>query len=338
MDVYLKILFLIIIILYTFHMKGFYQLILSILLLLSFISIETVASSLDYIQPFTSKSMQENEEEFPFPEIPSSLQTPQERMEYLLNHYWERFDFSNQPLLENKTITEQGFVNFVALLADSPVEDALTQVAINNFCQRMTLLPKARNLFLSMAEDYLFNPQSPLLNETLYACILYTVRTNKRILSKAERQRIDYMLSLIERNNPGQKASDFTYYSTNGKKKKFSNTKVLGTHLILYFYDPECLQCRETLMQMKADDRLFKAVNTGKLTVLAIYTERDEQVWKNSQSQLPSQWIVGSDCGFIKEKALYDLKSMPSLYLLDNKRRVIVKNGSWEEICEGVGF
>ncbi|MBR4845834.1 MAG: DUF5106 domain-containing protein, partial [Bacteroidaceae bacterium] len=60
---------------------------------------------------------------FPFPEIPISLQTPNERKEYLLLHYWNKFDFSNITLIQNRNITEQGFVNFIALLEDAPINE-----------------------------------------------------------------------------------------------------------------------------------------------------------------------------------------------------------------------
>ncbi len=78
--------------------------------------------------------------------------------------------------------------------------------------------------------------------------------------------------------------------------------------------------------------RLSKAVRQGKLTVLAIYTEGDEEVWQAALPTMPAGWLVGTDRSVVKEKALYDLKAMPCLYLLDKQKRVLVKDGEYEEI------
>ena len=56
------------------------------------------------------------QDKFPFPAIPELLTSPDERRDYLLTHYWEQFDFADTTLVNNRDVTEQGFVNFIALL------------------------------------------------------------------------------------------------------------------------------------------------------------------------------------------------------------------------------
>lgn len=84
-------------------------------------------------------------------------------------------------------------------------------------------------------------------------------------------------------------------------------------------------------------DKLLKQeVDTGNLTVLAIYTEGNEKVWKDTLGELPEGWIVGTDREEIKQCCLYDLKAMPSLYLLDGDKKVILKDASYKEICSEI--
>lgn len=270
--------------------------------------------------------------QFPFPEIPFSLQTPEARKDYLLRHYWDKFDFADGELLADKDITEQGFVNFIALVGDGQTDGELATAAMNAFCRRMTLRAEARKVFLPMAKDYLFNVHSPLYNETTYALFLHGLTLVSERLDEAERHRTAFLLKLIERNRPGEKAADFSYYLSDGQQKRLSGMTVRGERLVLFFYDPECEQCNEMLNRMKNDTRLAEAVRQGRLTVLAIYTEGDEQVWRDALDELPQEWIVGTDRHVIKDKLLYDLKAMPSLYLLDKDKRVLVKDGGYEEI------
>ena len=65
----------------------------------------------------------------------------------------------------------------------------------------------------------------------------------------------------------------------------------------------------------------------GLLTVLAIDTESDGDVWERTKRDMPHRWIVGhDDNNVITESALYDLPAMPVLYLLDADKTVILKD------------
>jgi hypothetical protein len=84
---------------------------------------------------------------------------------------------------------------------------------------------------------------------------------------------------------------------------------------------------------MKTSDALNKVVKDGSVRVLAIYPDQDEQLWKDNAGNLPEAWINGIDKeGIIDAEELYDLGSMPSLYLLGKDKKVIVKDASFDEI------
>ena len=67
----------------------------------------------------TSLSAQDDVQ-FPFPQIPEQLQTPEARLGYLMEHYWSRYDFSDTSE-RNQAVAEQGFADYVNLMqyADS---------------------------------------------------------------------------------------------------------------------------------------------------------------------------------------------------------------------------
>lgn len=127
-------------------------------------------------------------------------------------------------------------------------------------------------------------------------------------------------------------AMDFDYVLPDGKKNSLLRTGVKGDRLLLVFYDPECPSCHDVMNQMIMDEALRNAVADGKVTVLAVYTEGDVDVWKKSLSDMPEGWIVVHDNMVVKEKALYDLKAMPSIYLLDGEKKVILKDAMYGEV------
>lgn len=89
---------------------------------------------------------------------------------------------------------------------------------------------------------------------------------------------------------------------------------------------------------MLHDQTLADAVTDGKLTVLATYTEGNPEAWRSDLSNLPANWMVGTDREAIKLNALYDLKAMPSLYLLDGNKKVILKDAPYARIRAALHF
>ena len=270
-------------------------------------------------------------QEFPFPDIPDMIISPDDRKAYLLTHYWEQFDFADTTLVNNRNVTEQGFVNFIALLADATTPEELISKSLENWCEGFIRKEHARQILTQTADSYLFNPNSPFYNERIYGLYLEKL-LGKLPQTDAMRSSYRFNLELVRRNNVGEKATDFVYYLPDGTRCTLSATTVRNNRLLLIFYDPECKSCHEVLLKMVADTSLAEAVRTSKLSVLAVYTEGNEDVWRKTLPDMPEDWILGTDHEVIKTEALYDLKAMPSLYLLDENKRVILKDAPYERI------
>lgn len=277
------------------------------------------------------------EASFPFPEIPAMLTQPEERKAYLLEHYWDRFSFADTALVNNREVTEQGFVNQISLLADGATPETVVRESLKNWCSRFMPEAQARRVMMQLADDYLYNPNSPFYNEGLYGVYLETML---EVLPEedARRSSFDFKLRLLRRNKVGDKATDFSYYLPDGQKKSLAATSARGNRLLLVFYDPECESCHEVLREMTADASLAEAVKVGRVTVLAVYTEGNQEAWQKELADMPEGWIVGTDHQKVKEEALYDLKAMPSLYLLDGQKRVLLKDAPLGQIREVLGL
>lgn len=265
------------------------------------------------------------------------LTQPEERKSYLLQHYWDRFNFADTALVNNREVTEQGFVNQISLLADGATPEKVIRESLKNWCSRFMPEAQARQVMMQLADDYLYNPNSPFYNEGLYGVYLETML---EVLPEedARRSSCDFKLRLLRRNKVGDKATDFTYYLPDGQKKSLAATSVRGNRLLLVFYDPECESCHEVLREMTADASLAGAVKAGRVTVLAVYTEGNQDAWRKGLADMPEGWIIGTDRQKVKEEALYDLKAMPSLYLLDGQKRVLLKDAPLGQIREVLGL
>lgn len=276
-----------------------------------------------------------SEAKFPFPAIPTMLTQPEERKAYLMAHYWENFNFADTALVNNRNVSEQGAANYLAILADGTLSEAQVKGSLDGFCKGLEAQEHARKVFLQMMEDYLYNPNSPYHNEALYALFLERMLKSEYV-DEARKSSLKFSLDLISRNCPGKVATDFVYFLPDGSRHSLAQTRAKNNRLLLVFYDPECPSCHETMQEMVADGLLAEAVRAGKLTVLAVYTEGNQEVWKRTLSDLPREWTVGSDRETVKQGALYDLKAMPSLYLMDGTKRVLLKDAPYAKIREEI--
>lgn len=271
-------------------------------------------------------AVEATQDTFPFPQIPAVLTRPEDRRRYLLAHYWDAFDFADTALLHKADVTEQGLVNYIDLVASHPDRQEADK-AVDGFCRAWASLEEAGKVLPPLLEKYLYEPMSPLRNDALYVHFLNGL-LDYTPASDARRSRWTFLRELVNRNNPGQPATDFDYYLPDGTRRTLATTPVAGKRLLLVFYDPECISCHQIIGQMKADRALARAVQEGSLSVLAIYTEGNEQVWRETLADMPEGWTVGTDRESIKNDALYDLRAMPSLYLLDKQKRVLLKDAA----------
>lgn len=277
-----------------------------------------------------TKAMEEKPS-FPFPEIPAALTDAAARKAYLLEHYWDSFGFADTALVANREVTEQGLVNHLALLATEKADGELVVKSIDALCTGMEQHTYARKAFMRMMDDYLYDPNSPYYNESLYGSYLKRMLQSKA-LDEAGKSTLQFRLELVNRNRVGTKATSFAYYLPDGRQQRLNDTPVAGNALLLLFYDPECPTCHEVLQAMAADPWLAEAVERKQVSVLAIYTEGNEEVWRRTLPDMPAGWMVGDDRMTVKDQALYDLKAMPSLYLLDREKRVLLKDASYAAV------
>lgn len=184
--------------------------------------------------------------------------------------------------------------------------------------------------FIKQYEHYLYDGNSPMRNDIVYESVLrYLIKTD--LLSDLEKEAYRPTYKLILRNKVGQTAEDFTYELANGKKQKLSDTKANYTFLI--FYDPDCSHCKETIQQLRDTPQLVQLFAQLKVQVVAIDPWGDRTKWKNYQSQLSDQWINGFDSeSRILSFNLYDLKASPTIYLLDENRKVLLKDTYLQQV------
>lgn len=257
---------------------------------------------------------------FRLPEVPASLTSPEDRAAYLSLHYWDNFDFADTTLIARPEITEQAFVDFISILPYT----SKAQTAVDSLFSRASCGKEMLWHFISLADKYLYEPNSPMHNEDLHILVLRALVDNPR-LEEIDKERPRHLLELALKNRPGDVAADFTVVCRDGKHRQLSGIK--AECLLLYFNDPDCEDCRRVKEQLAASATVNSLLKAGRLGLLSVCVEGKSSAWVNAT--FPDLWIDSYDEGqHLTIDDVYDLKAMPTLYLLDAGKRVILKDAA----------
>ena len=273
-------------------------------------------------EPTAVQEAPEPQMELPLPEVPAMLREPSLRAAYIIEHFWDAMDFADTLRSHSTDFMEQNFSNFVSVF---PYADEKAQrKAVDRLMTAAQADSAAYYKLADIAEKYLYDPNSPMLSEDYYILFLEKL-VDSPLAGDYGAIRYRYQLEAALKNRPGTIASDFAYVERNGRSYMLRSTPVEGALLVI-FYDPECDHCKDIMASIYDDASISAAVADGRLTVLALYADGERALWERTAKSLPKEWRVGFVTSDIAATQRYVLRAMPTLYLLDADKRIILKD------------
>lgn len=270
------------------------------------------------------------QQSFPYPAIPDTLRSVEQRAGYLSEHYWDNYNFADTLLLKSKEVTEQGFVNFIDILNRFNLDYAskgvahkdiaqkditrkditrkgiaqkdITQKGIACFTRKAFSNAAAKERFENLIEHYFEDQLSPVRNDRVYLIFLEEMK-NSPCFDETEKKRIAFKIKTTNKNLPGDIAINFKFKDESGKEHQLSDYK--DQKIILYFYDPDCENCHKVSAWLKqqtipADIKVLKMIADNHISYI------------------------------------YSLKNMPTIFLLDKENKVILKDCTAQELIENI--
>lgn len=275
------------------------------------------------------------QQSFPYPAIPDTLRSVEQRAGYLSEHYWDNYNFADTLLLKSKEVTEQGFVNFIDILNRFNLDNAskgvahkdiakkgitrkditrkditqqgiaqqgIAQKGIACFTRKAFSNTAAKERFENLIEHYFEDQLSPVRNDRVYLIFLEEMK-NSPCFDETEKERIAFKIKTTNKNLPGDIAINFKFKDESGKEHQLSDYK--DQKVILYFYDPDCENCHKVSAWLKqqtipADIKVLKMIADNHISYM------------------------------------YSLKNMPTIFLLDKENKVILKDCTAQELIENI--
>lgn len=279
---------------------------------------------------------------FPGLEIPAAYTDDADRIGYACAHFWDGY-LAGDGVTDSALVLgvprpelEQAISNYIAMLWLQPLAEA--QGNVKHLFERVSAVQlrdtasQFYTQFAQTAATYFYDPNSPMRDEDLWLPFAQGLaespltREDMRTAYRFEAE----SCAICPR---GSTAPDIRARRPDGRI--FSLLSIRAEHTILFFTNPGCHACKEIIDQI--DSNLGGLVADGSLAVANIYIDEDYAAWKAYAGNYPAKWYTGFDYGrTVREKRTYDVRAIPSVYLLDADKTIILKDAPFERVLEAL--
>jgi thiol-disulfide isomerase/thioredoxin len=260
---------------------------------------------------------------------------------YYKTHFWDGVNFFDDRLLRTpffESRVDKYFEQLVYPQADSVIKEIdwmMSYASINPDMQKFLLL-KFVNRYLNqkyMWEDAIF----------VHLYEKYFSNKNYSWLTEAGKKTITDRAYSLMANIFGSPAADIDLPDLLNKKTSLYSVK--ADFVLVALWDPTCGHCKEVLPKLDSMYReKWKNYNL-KIYAMAKETDGKKEDWFSFIDKHKLQdWVnvyyskeadnSRINSGIPGYSQLYDVKSFPTLYLLDKDKRIIAKKLSFEQIDE----
>ncbi|MBO4757385.1 MAG: DUF5106 domain-containing protein [Bacteroidales bacterium] len=270
---------------------------------------------------------------FPEVHVPGVITDPQERISYMAAHFWDGLSIGKN---YDSDQLESVFGTYASILGSVPYSEA--ESSLGDLFARITVCEAADTsstvfeTISALAGKYFYDPNSPLRDEELYLLFAEGLASSEYV-PEEKRGAYAHDAGICRLNRPGTVASDFWFIDTRGRRRHLHEPS--SGYTLLIFSNPGCHACGETVSAIveAPDYRRLRA--TGMLSVVNVYPDEDLEAWKAHVGEFPKDWTNGFDEGCsIRANRNYSLRAIPSLYLLDKDKRVILKDATIEKLIQ----
>lgn len=256
---------------------------------------------------------------FIYPVPPDSIGGRQDRINYMAKHFWTESTIADTTYFQSPKL----LLDYLYLLKQTDEQQKCVQSFVSLACKQ----EKTFGQILYWLDNILYDSSSPHYNENLYSSMMNAV-----IISDADsamklipKQRVEIM----KKNQVGKQAHDFSVMDMKGNYLHLYS--INSPFLLLVFNHPECSLCHKTEENIESNSFIQRLLMESKLKVLAITIDAERGEWE--RHAYPKNWIVGLDVSKeIYSKRLYDIQRLPSLYLLDKEKRVLLKEADYSRL------
>ena len=264
---------------------------------------------------------------FQYPQAPENLTTLSQRANYVVEHFWDKCNLKSA--FSSRDKMAKAFRDYITYMQFAAKDTTIS--SINNLIKTVQKTPKNMLTLGEIAEETLYGDSAMFWSDELYLYFANAVINTKK-LSKAEKARYKHHSTVLTNSMVGSKLPNFTFTTPKGEKVEFDS--VNAPAIILFFNDIECADCQLAKVRLATNINLNKLIDKGIIKIVTIYPGEPSNEWKAEVESYPNNWINGANEDIYD---MFDMRTSPTIYQLDDKHTIIAKNLNVEGIISVVG-
>jgi peroxiredoxin len=264
----------------------------------------------------------------PAPKLPDGRTDSLFAWKYYIRHYFDNIDFSDERILHTPhyhSKLDHYFKNVVIQQPDSVIAAAdfvLLKAKADKELFKYTLWYISKTyqsskimgmdaVIVHLVEKYYTIPVASWLDSAGFYRVTSMVRSMKPLLI-------------------GKKAPALILEDTLGKYHSLYSLKAKYT--VLVFWDPDCGLCQKEIPKLGS---LYDSIKALDGEVMAAMGTPEADKWKKFIREHNLKWINVGDPHYRSSfREMYDLKSYPQLYILDENKVIIAKKLEAEQVID----
>lgn len=252
---------------------------------------------------------------FEYPVAPEELPTMAEKSNYLVDHFWDTFDF------KRKTSVDQNALNHAFKVFTVPMRYADKErsvAAVEKIISQISKNPTMLFQFTKAAEENMYGPRAEFWVDEVYLKFLEAIVKNKKV-SETRKSKYEKQYAVLKNTVVDGYAPMFKFRDRSGKEASYFP---MSTPTLIIFGDPNDTDWRMTRVRMESNIPLTQEIDKGKVNIIFI-VDSEQSDWQKATEGYSSKWTVGS-APDIKETI--DIRISPSAYVIGSDGKIVAKN------------
>lgn len=252
---------------------------------------------------------------FLYPQAPESITDFKQKCNYTTFHFWDNCNLKSA--FSSRKKMKGAFEDFVSIAVHASRDTTFS--TIKSLIENVRKVPNNMLTLGEIAEEVLYSDSSEIYSEELYLPFAEAVAGTKKIPS-ASRLRFERQANILGHTQVGMIAPNFEFIKPDGSKGNLHES--FGKRILLIFNDPDCDDCKMTMVRLSADFNLKQLIEKGYINLVSITPSEASQEWKDAVADYPAEWIVGSAEDVDN---MFDVSNTPTILYLDPNGKILSK-------------
>lgn len=252
---------------------------------------------------------------FDYPVAPEEIQSLTDKSNYLVQHFWDPYDFKSKQSVDQTALNE-AFRVFSTPMRWSDREKSLE--AVDKIISKIKNNPTQLLQFTKAAEENLYGPRAQFWADEVYLKFLSAYLNNKKISDSRKAKYLKQQKTLSS-CLIGERAPEFSFEGVKGEKHNYFP---MSTPTLIIFGNPDDTDWRLARIRMETNSTLTSAVDKGKINILFIIPQQVEG-WQKTVSNYPANWKVGIGENL---QDIIDMRVYPTIYVIGGDGKIVEKN------------